>query len=404
MITGPERFGCTQQRLDGFAAAYAEAGHPIARTASSQGDFTFDCGRDGGAATRSRPGVEFDAVFAHNDLSAAGAMQALREAGRRVPQDVAVVGFDDIPMAAHTEPPLTTVHQPMREMGEAAARMLLAHFEGTPAARPPDRHPHRRSSSAAPPPGGARPSRATRPPHRPHPQHGRVDVRHAALPRGTPSHPNPHHLRRIRCRAGSSSRSPSRACSPPAASPPAATRRTPATTAAGSAATVLNVGMPNGPQTENNNPFLGTSAGASLGYRWMIYEPLVMWNPVKPADPAKPWLATECEWADGLQEASRHHPRQRELVRRPDADRRRRRLHVQPDQGATTALNINAHPVRRRSPSSGNEVDVTFKSSQFVNQNKILARPRSCRSTSGRRSRTRPPTRSRTRSAPARTR
>ena len=61
-------------------------------------------------------------------------------------------------------------------------------------------------------------------------------------------------------------------------------------------ATFLTVGMPNGPQTENHNPFLTTSAGASLGYRWMIYEPLMMWNPVKPAEPCKPWLATGAEW------------------------------------------------------------------------------------------------------------
>src|SRR5882672_8032451 len=58
----------------------------------------------------------------------------------------------------------------------------------------------------------------------------------------------------------------------------------------GSGATVLNIGMPNGPQTENHNPFLGSSAGASLGYRWMIFEPLVMINGIKPTEPGKPWL------------------------------------------------------------------------------------------------------------------
>ena len=73
----------------------------------------------------------FDAVFAHNDLSAAGALQALREAKLRVPDDVAIVGFDDIPLAVHTDPALTTVRQPLREMGATAARMLLSHFEGT---------------------------------------------------------------------------------------------------------------------------------------------------------------------------------------------------------------------------------------------------------------------------------
>ncbi|HEY2948295.1 MAG TPA: LacI family DNA-binding transcriptional regulator [Micromonosporaceae bacterium] len=129
VITGPERFGCTQDRLGGFAEAYAEAGRPIPPELVVEGDFTYDCGRL--AAKRLiDAGVGFDAVFAHNDLSASGAMLAIREAGRSVPDDVAVVGFDDLPLAAHADPPLTTVHQPMREMGDAAARMLLAHFDG----------------------------------------------------------------------------------------------------------------------------------------------------------------------------------------------------------------------------------------------------------------------------------
>ncbi|GID92673.1 LacI family DNA-binding transcriptional regulator [Amorphoplanes digitatis] len=131
VITGPERFGCTAQRLDGFAAVYAEAGHPITPDRVLLGDFTIARGFELVQAAIAS-GLEFDAIFAHNDLSATGAMQAVLDSGRRIPQDVAVVGFDDIPMAAHTQPPLTTVHQPLREMGEAAARTLLAHFEGTP--------------------------------------------------------------------------------------------------------------------------------------------------------------------------------------------------------------------------------------------------------------------------------
>jgi LacI family transcriptional regulator len=131
VITGPERFGCTSQRLAGFADAYAEGGHPIPPHQVLPGDFTV---AGGAAAIRQavESGVDFDAVFAHNDLSAHGAMGALSEMGRRIPQDVAVVGFDDIALAAHTQPPLSTVHQPLREMGAAAARTLLAHFEGTP--------------------------------------------------------------------------------------------------------------------------------------------------------------------------------------------------------------------------------------------------------------------------------
>jgi LacI family transcriptional regulator len=131
VITGPERFGCTQERLAGFAGAYAEAGVPLSVDRVVLGDFTVGRGRD---AVREAlaAGLVFDAVFAHNDLSAAGAMQAVRDAGCRIPADVAVIGFDDIPLAAHIQPPLTTVHQPLREMGETAARLLLAHFDGTP--------------------------------------------------------------------------------------------------------------------------------------------------------------------------------------------------------------------------------------------------------------------------------
>jgi LacI family transcriptional regulator len=116
---------------DLFGEVYAEAGLPIEGGRVLDGDFRFEQGqlvvREALAA-----GLAFDAVFAHNDLSAAGALRALREAGRRVPEDVAVVGFDDIPLAEQTDPPLTTVHQPLRELGEAATRMLLARLSGEP--------------------------------------------------------------------------------------------------------------------------------------------------------------------------------------------------------------------------------------------------------------------------------
>jgi DNA-binding LacI/PurR family transcriptional regulator len=64
-------------------------------------------------------------LFAFNDVSAIGAIRALRDAGMQVPQDVAVVGFDDIPIAAYNTPSLTTIRQPLRRMGEIAARTLL---------------------------------------------------------------------------------------------------------------------------------------------------------------------------------------------------------------------------------------------------------------------------------------
>ncbi len=129
VITGVPPFGCTQDRQFGFARPFESAGIPLDPELVYQGDFTFDCGREVVKQTLEK-GLSFDAIFAHNDLSAVGAMTALREAGLTVPDDVAVVGFDDIPLAAHTDPPLTTVHQPMREMGGTAAKLLLSHFGG----------------------------------------------------------------------------------------------------------------------------------------------------------------------------------------------------------------------------------------------------------------------------------
>jgi len=76
---------------------------------------------------RKRP---FTALFAYNDISAMGAIRAFQEAGLRVPADVSVVGFDDIPGAAFHYPSLTTVRQPLRSMGEMAVAILVPRIEG----------------------------------------------------------------------------------------------------------------------------------------------------------------------------------------------------------------------------------------------------------------------------------
>ncbi|MCX4734966.1 LacI family DNA-binding transcriptional regulator [Streptomyces sp. NBC_01363] len=130
VITGPRHFGCVRDRLDGFRTV-------LPTDLVVHGDFTERSGRLA-VEQLIASGTEFDSVFAHNDISAAGVLRALRAAGRSVPDDIAVVGFDDIPMAEHTEPPLTTVRQPTRRMGETAARMLLAHLGGTPVPDAPD--------------------------------------------------------------------------------------------------------------------------------------------------------------------------------------------------------------------------------------------------------------------------
>ncbi|HZX05448.1 ABC transporter substrate-binding protein [Kribbella sp.] len=138
----------------------------------------------------------------------------------------------------------------------------------------------------------------------------------------------------------------------------------------GSGATVLNIGMPNGPQTENNNPFLGSSAGASLGYRWMIYEPLVMINGIKPTEPGKPWLATEWKWDANYTKLSFTI---RDGVKWSDgqpltADDVAYSFQLRKDHDA---LNTDAIPYGTIT-ASGNKVDLTFPRSQFTNQNKIL--------------------------------
>lgn len=129
VITGPQHFGCVRDRLDGFRTV-------LPTDLVAHGDFTERSGRLAVEQLLSS-GAAFDSVFAHNDISAAGVLRALRAAGRSVPDDIAVVGFDDIPMAEHTEPPLTTVRQPTRRMGETAARLLLSHLGGTPVPEAP---------------------------------------------------------------------------------------------------------------------------------------------------------------------------------------------------------------------------------------------------------------------------
>jgi LacI family transcriptional regulator len=131
MITGPSQFGCTRLRVDGFCATLDQAGIALDDRLMIEGDFT----RDGGLAGIQEileTGLPFDGLFAHNDLMAVGVLDGLRAAGRTVPEDVALVGFDDIAVAAHTQPALTTVRQPSHEMGAAAAAMLLGHLSGEP--------------------------------------------------------------------------------------------------------------------------------------------------------------------------------------------------------------------------------------------------------------------------------
>ncbi|GAA0621460.1 ABC transporter substrate-binding protein [Kutzneria viridogrisea] len=133
---------------------------------------------------------------------------------------------------------------------------------------------------------------------------------------------------------------------------------------------VLNVGMPNGPQTNNSNPFIVSSAAFSLGYRRMIYEPLVMTNAVRVTEPGKPWLATKWDWSENYHKLV--------LAIRDGVKFSDGQPMTAEDVAYTFQLlkdnpGLNYDALRLGGISvSGNQVTLTFDKSQFVNQVKIL--------------------------------
>jgi DNA-binding LacI/PurR family transcriptional regulator len=129
-ITGPLDMGVGLDRLEGYRDGLTAAGLAADEDLVEPGDFTEEGGAAAMARLLARPAPPIDAVFAASDLMAAGALRALRAVGRRVPEDVAVVGFEDSAVARYAQPPLTTVRQPIEEMGRQAARMLLAKIAG----------------------------------------------------------------------------------------------------------------------------------------------------------------------------------------------------------------------------------------------------------------------------------
>ncbi len=137
-IAGHDPGSVTARRLGGYRAAFAAAGVPLPDDRIVDGPASIE---GGAAAFHSawRRGSRPTAVLAMSDAMAIGVMAAARELGLRVPGDVSVVGFDDIDLAAHVDPPLTTVHQPVRRKGEEAARLLLAEVEKRDGIRPEHR-------------------------------------------------------------------------------------------------------------------------------------------------------------------------------------------------------------------------------------------------------------------------
>ncbi|MFC8593265.1 ABC transporter substrate-binding protein [Streptomyces atroolivaceus] len=133
---------------------------------------------------------------------------------------------------------------------------------------------------------------------------------------------------------------------------------------------VLTLGKPDGPQTNNSNPFLATSASATLGYRFMIYEPLAMTNQIRPTDKADPWLATAWDWESNFTKVTF------------TLDKRAKWADGKPLTAADVAFTfelLKKHPALNGNgipydgiAVEGEKVVLTFKESQFVNQNKII--------------------------------
>ena len=133
VIGGPPGILCSRARLDGYRAAMDEADVPIDPRLISHGQFHVDEGIEQGRALL-RLAERPTAIFAGNDLQALGVYQAARAARLHIPEDLSVVGFDDLPVARWVGPPLTTVRQPLVEMAETAAELVLDLARGeTPA-------------------------------------------------------------------------------------------------------------------------------------------------------------------------------------------------------------------------------------------------------------------------------
>jgi LacI family xylobiose transport system transcriptional regulator len=134
-ITGPEDMMCSLARIDGYRSAMNAAGLPIRDEWIRFGDFHLT-----GGALHAAELLALDepptAIFAGSDLQALGVLETARSLGLRIPDDLSVVGYDDIPLANWVSPRLTTVHQPLKEMGREAARLAIKLSEGPLASTP----------------------------------------------------------------------------------------------------------------------------------------------------------------------------------------------------------------------------------------------------------------------------
>ena len=126
-VMGPVDFLCTRERFEGYRRALAEVGLTPDPTLIWHGDFNINSGRECAHAIFSLPAEQRPgAIFVANDWMAFGLLDVAEQYGVRIPEDMAIMGFDDMPMAAFTRPGLTTIRQPHRQMGDLACELLLS--------------------------------------------------------------------------------------------------------------------------------------------------------------------------------------------------------------------------------------------------------------------------------------
>ncbi|REJ06751.1 LacI family transcriptional regulator [Microbacterium bovistercoris] len=131
VVMGPADVLCSRARVDGFRSAHDSAGVPWHPAMVRWGGFDAASGYQHALDLLSRPDRP-TAIFAGSDYIAFGIARAARECGLRIPDDLSLVGYDNLPITEWLNPPLTTVNQPLREMGGLAARMLIASADGQP--------------------------------------------------------------------------------------------------------------------------------------------------------------------------------------------------------------------------------------------------------------------------------
>jgi LacI family transcriptional regulator len=124
LITGPQGWHSVSERLRGYTYEHEAAGMVVDLDHVENGDWSYESGYAAASALIQRC-PHLTAIFAQNDQMAIGAISALRRLGRGVPDDIAVVGYDNIPVSKYSNPSLTTIHQPMQEVGQTAARLLI---------------------------------------------------------------------------------------------------------------------------------------------------------------------------------------------------------------------------------------------------------------------------------------